>query len=476
MATNGAPVPELPSLDVAAALAPATRTNDLAVPFTPLGVTPGALPLLVQMPDGERRQIELPATATVRDLRNALPDDSHWDVSFNGQPMRDDSTLANYNIPDAYGHAGGLLKMISDSGDLDTEQKVEALNSACNIVATISRGETDMAALISAALDDTNPAPAPGSPQQPHLRSVRRGKRSFLSLNLSDLPPPSISTVRAPTLAAPPTPSQLIQKLSATRPDLYPPTTASRMLAEDAGTPNGAAPSKAEPAFASRTDLPAPSASTAALYPIAASPPAAPGESNGDLKRIPTSTWFSEFARNITPFANGKQTENQLNADHSVASVANSEHIGDSEDEHPSSSDGDKRGGTAGGDSHGAESATGSATGGEEQSHGDGSRPGSSAAGSGAPQPKKRGRKRKNPELSEEERKLLRQAQNRASAKQSRMRRKVMAAEYEKRVNTLEGENETLRDTVAALSDRLHFLQTLLTVSVQKRPPGAPPM
>lgn len=88
--------------------------------------------------------------------------------------------------------------------------------------------------------------------------------------------------------------------------------------------------------------------------------------------------------------------------------------------------------------------------------------------------PKKRGRKRKNPHLSEEERKAQRQAQNRESAKMSRIRRKNLTMEYEQRVNTLEGENENLRDTVAALTNRLEMLQNLLTISVQKRPMSGP--
>lgn len=83
--------------------------------------------------------------------------------------------------------------------------------------------------------------------------------------------------------------------------------------------------------------------------------------------------------------------------------------------------------------------------------------------------PKKRGRKRKFPELSDEERKALRQAQNRESAKQSRIRRKSMAAEYEKKMSTLNDENNALKDEVSVLNNRLSFLQSLLTVSVNPK-------
>lgn len=547
----GASLSDLPPLDVDTALGAnggSTRDAVAAPPFTPLGSLPGAssaaLPLLIKMPDGERRQIDLPATATVRDLRAQLPDDSNWDLNFNGQTLRDDTALANYNIPDAYGHAGGLLKMITDSGDLDNTKKYEALNSACNIVATISRGETDMEKLISAALDEhdqrnagaASAAQASPPEPQPTLREVRRGKRSFMSLNLSELPPPTLNADRGASNLPPPTPSQLISKLSAQRPDLYPPSTASRMVALDAAASSGKLEPMLGDAGAAGVPDPCPNASTSALFTMGNnSPPPLGG--NGEFKRVPTNTWFSEFARHIAPFPDGQQpvpVDQRGRQD---------EEIGDSEDEALSrdttkeastaptpsgelsstskagtsekqegNSDSVSAGvsssqpsGVGGAVSAGASSGVGlavpSTTGGPAVSTSStatgtttgaaagtlpprGALTGTSGAGPsqpagavpkpGVPQPKKRGRKRKNPELSEEERKALRQAQNRASAKQSRMRRKVMAQEYEKRVTTLEGENETLRDTVAALSDRLQFLQNLLTVSVQKRPPGGP--
>lgn len=84
------------------------------------------------------------------------------------------------------------------------------------------------------------------------------------------------------------------------------------------------------------------------------------------------------------------------------------------------------------------------------------------------PGPKKRGRKRKNPELTEDERALMRKEQNRESAKLSRVRRKVIAAEYEGRLNSLLGENTMLRKSVEGLNNRLVYLQTLLTVSVRQ--------
>lgn len=88
------------------------------------------------------------------------------------------------------------------------------------------------------------------------------------------------------------------------------------------------------------------------------------------------------------------------------------------------------------------------------------------------PGPKKRGRKRKYPQLTDEERALVRKEQNRESAKLSRVRRKAIAAEYEERLSSVINENANLRKQVAGLNDRLAYLQSLLTVSVRCEPPS----
>lgn len=95
------------------------------------------------------------------------------------------------------------------------------------------------------------------------------------------------------------------------------------------------------------------------------------------------------------------------------------------------------------------------------------------------PGPKKRGRKRKNPQLTEEERALVRKEQNRESARLSRVRRKVIAAEYEDKLNGLINENSMLRKHVEGLNNRLAYLQSILTVTVRpgenSSEPAAPP-
>lgn len=81
--------------------------------------------------------------------------------------------------------------------------------------------------------------------------------------------------------------------------------------------------------------------------------------------------------------------------------------------------------------------------------------------------PLKRGRKRKNPGLTDEERKAIRQAQNRENAKQSRLRRINLTEEYRKKAEVLQEENKKLKVSVATLEERLKYLQGMITVSVR---------
>lgn len=81
--------------------------------------------------------------------------------------------------------------------------------------------------------------------------------------------------------------------------------------------------------------------------------------------------------------------------------------------------------------------------------------------------PLKRGRKRKNPGLTDEERKAIRQAQNRENAKQSRLRRINLTEEYRKKAEVLQEENQILKVSLATLEERLKYLQGMITVSVK---------
>lgn len=546
----------------------------------------GSLPLLVKMPDGERHQIDVPPNSSVRDLKAQIANISSvqdasgtgnqnlgWDLDFAGSTMNENQTLEHYNIPDAYGHAGGLLKTIQDGGYDDPGKKVEALDKAYVVVQGISRGERDMERLINSVFEDTNDVDGLGSPSaQPSLTSLRRSKRSRIPmLNLSQLHPidsPLPINGSKPNLpSAPPTPSQLIRRLSTFRPDLYDPKAVDKTTAA-LNPPLPEHNASGGVTHSNMNVLPLPSipqrSSVNALIsepltapkkddaPSGVVPPVDPGgktalgtapsteenQGSGELKR--GGTWFADIMASF-----GNNTSNDANRDDSDGddqdvdgdsegdgeldtvselgktrnSVTGSTPAGESAKQNgqnstPSVISGDSAQNSASTHSvskievddsgqvrkgekseisashhttktetftehnkrkfHPTESTTNSV---KSQGQVIGLEP---EVSMGAPSeqvkvPRKRGRKRKNPHLSEEERKAQRQAQNRESAKLSRIRRKNMTMEYEKRVNTLEGENENLRDTVAALTDRLEMLQNLLTISVRKQtiPTGA---
>lgn len=483
----------------------------------PVPSTSDSLPLLVKMPNGERHQVDVAPTASVKDLKTSIANhsstlgfpfgdqDQSWDLGFGGATLSDNQSLSHYNIPDVYDHANGLLKTISDSGYGDPDKKLEALGKACAVVAGISRGERDMERLINAVFDEVNDS-TPGSPtpQQPSLATLKRSRRSRIPpLNLDSLPPPE-------NPLGPPTPSQLIRKLSGVRPDLYDPSAAERATGTS-GQPGSTL---------SRPGLRSLGGNDSAQL-----------SGSGELKR--GITWFTDVMSCLgnsvpKPSKPGYDGDGNSEGEHE-----NSDPDGDSEDgDEPSPTKdstvpeplkAEELNESAGKEEavlRRADSQQNTATGSlleetkktnkpeqgnevDNEAKGVANGKGCTAASSSAPieettnktsvpsssaarqviglgpdagptedvkLPKKRGRKRKNPHLTEEQRRAQRQAQNRASAKQSRMRRKHMTKEYERRVHTLEGENENLRDTVAALTDRLEILQNLLTVSVQKRP------
>lgn len=600
-----------------ALLGGSSRSNP---PYDPLSLGGASLPLLVRMPDGERHQVDVPPNTSIRDLKNTIANITSptlnaaannsqnlaWDLDFAGSVLNDNHTLDHYNIPDAYDHANGLLKTISDSGYLDPGKKVEALDKACAVVQSISRGERDMERLINAVFEQADDLPGLESPSaQPSLTAMRRSRRSRIpSLNFAHLPPigapPSTKGPKAGLPSAPTTPSELIRRMSSYRPDLYDPSVVAKATAQynpstsnsdaqplqnsllptlnssvpDINVPSSLPLTKNVPHSGHPTDQPAvgPVSSTMPAQfsnappsnsvPVRPSLPTdkvsdsvvppegstQPNQNTGELKR--GNTWFTEVISSLgnsvldsgavdsdddddddvdgdsegegqvdengAKIAGRDADKSKKGGNHSVdnvsqkASMLSADSVGTSG---AISSVNMKGSSAVSGFSKGTDRTLIGAT--EENIGPDGSKDSQSDGAlskdlddegeAGASRmsktpstvsgvksqaqviglepevtdhvpseqmkiPKKRGRKRKNPHLSEEERKAQRQAQNRESAKLSRIRRKNLTMEYERRVNTLEGENENLRDTVAALTDRLEMLQNLLTISVQKRP------
>lgn len=553
---------------------------------------PGSsVPLLVRMPDGKHHQVDVAPNSSIKDLKSSIaanlgswtsyvpnasgpgstepsPSDSAagFELDFGGNILKESATIGDYNIPDTYDHAYGLLRTITESTHTDAGKKVEALDKACAVVQGISRGEKDMEKLISAVFDEDD---LPNDDTaQPALRDVkRRGRSKIPPLNFDDLSP--LAPLGGNGKNAPPTPSQLLRRLSTTRPDLYDPGVADKVDGATADL------QRQSSWFTQAVKLGTDGASdlgTSNPQPVDTSlngtsnDAIAPG--SGELKRGPT--WFSNI---INALDNSVSTPRMVK-DENVDGDSEGEIDADSEGEEPSSGaqingsdiatlgmrvknepqsakslqpgqsaslkhgqdpNGQKRSDVAGDTSAAkplpagmnsvavpadneksskgsvptdsskvgatapsqptgnlstsetsidlkstpAENASSIADGSEKkpstlpsdsQKQVIGLAPEQSSAMDDVKRPKKRGRKRKNPHLTDEERKAQRQAQNRESAKLSRIRRKHMTLEYERRVTSLEGENENLRDTVQALTDRLEILQNLLTISVQKRP------
>eukprot|EP00179_Madagascaria_erythrocladioides_P007533 CAMPEP_0198323566 /NCGR_PEP_ID=MMETSP1450-20131203/11775_1 /TAXON_ID=753684 ORGANISM="Madagascaria erythrocladiodes, Strain CCMP3234" /NCGR_SAMPLE_ID=MMETSP1450 /ASSEMBLY_ACC=CAM_ASM_001115 /LENGTH=211 /DNA_ID=CAMNT_0044027283 /DNA_START=66 /DNA_END=701 /DNA_ORIENTATION=- len=76
--------------------------------------------------------------------------------------------------------------------------------------------------------------------------------------------------------------------------------------------------------------------------------------------------------------------------------------------------------------------------------------------------PAKRGRRPRNPELTDEQRRLERSIKNRESAKRSRLREKAREREVAERLRVSQNERQRLRDDVAALRSRLQYLEACL--------------
>lgn len=135
-------------------------------------VKPGTIPLLVQMPDGNRSQIHVPFNSTVDQISSMLRESPGNDLrlSFGNEDLPPDATLLDTNIVDAYEHAGNLLQVIGNAGG-DADAKAAALDSACAVVERVSNGIKDMETLCAAAM---TPSPFPEAlmPSSPRTEGI----------------------------------------------------------------------------------------------------------------------------------------------------------------------------------------------------------------------------------------------------------------------------------------------------------------
>lgn len=119
-----------------------------------------SIPLLVRLPSGEKTQLDVPADATVDDVRRALvtaspevPASALAEVRLEwaGQELADPAAALNdYHIADTYDQACGLLRSIGSAGAGPTAAAA-AVDTATAVISSASRGETNMERLVAEA-------------------------------------------------------------------------------------------------------------------------------------------------------------------------------------------------------------------------------------------------------------------------------------------------------------------------------------
>jgi len=403
------------------------NTSGTFFPLTPsTNVTPGSFPLLYQVsPTEPPRQIEVPHTATVADIKSRIEQDigvSNVQLSFNEKELsNDEATLEEYNIPGAYDAASCFLWTIGEGG-LSTNEKLKALNPALAVVNGVRRGETDPNDLVNMGL---------------HAKSMP-------ILNVLQTPPnlapKSADSKRTPSSADF---SSVIGKLGEQMPQLY------RKNAVDAMSS----------ALKSNDPLmPPPSAGLARMSSWKLEEPTKLEiENAGDVfTRKPTSTWIQELARDWERTSHPEAEVENGGGNDSAEGAEDSpeEDVGEEEEEDEEDSEDEDGDGVTSTENidHAGSSAQGSSRGLQE--------------GHSKKVPKKRGRKRKHPELSEDQRQELRKVQNRESAKKSRERKKTMSLQYQEKIGAVMDENQLLKTQLDRLNKRLEMMQQLLTIQV----------
>jgi len=412
----------------------------------PAQAADSSFPLILQMPNGGRRHLEVPHSATIRDLKHRVLHEGGKDVAEAGLNMQslgltfggadislnDDMPLSAFNIPSAYENAGSLLWTVEEA-QLDTEQKASAVQSIAAVVQNISAGVDDADKLAEVAaspvgLSSENQAKLANADPQP-AKEDAPGRITLPPITAPITPglgggarvsPPELLnklTNKLPSVFTPAA-TETLTTTWASRTPMAPPSSATWRLTSaglEPRTSNAQGPQgEVSEAQTSRTEVPDPSEQTAT-------------ESN---HVGPNNSWLDDLSKTWTEQAKAAQDD--------------SEEASDREDDEPASEPKN------------------------DPRSANNSKPPSGLVTGEQRIPKKRGRKPKNPHLTEEERKEQRKAQNRESAKKSRQRKKVMSADYEGKMDVLRRENDNLHEQIQALNHRLSFLQQVLTVSIKK--------
>jgi len=408
-------------------------------------------------------QIDVPHTATVGDVRWRIEAEtglSGVKLKFDDRDLEQDSArLSQFNIPSAYDAAGSLLWVIEEA-NLSPQDKGDALEPALAVVNGVRRGSTSFEELAEMAVKGAAGCGENGNGAPPHSagRSGEPGNPDYSGL-LSRL------GQKLPHLYTRDAVTALNTAIRTPGPPLPPPSALARLEAWGEPQPKtGGADIKEEVV------------------------PSGDG-SGGDRgpQRQRTGTWLKELAAEWEHRGTAQKGDARVKED-------NDEGDEDEEDEDGDDDDGDgrseRRAGSesvGGGNTDTETGATSSvhttmhhtSAGGDRpfdgrssSRHGSHHRDGSTGLDVNAGDlkvPKKRGRKRKNPQLTDAQRMEERKMQNRASAKKSREKKKVQTVEHVQRIETILHENQNLKAELEHLGKRLDLMQQLLTVQVMPK-------
>eukprot|EP00184_Porphyridium_aerugineum_P008202 CAMPEP_0184692500 /NCGR_PEP_ID=MMETSP0313-20130426/958_1 /TAXON_ID=2792 /ORGANISM="Porphyridium aerugineum, Strain SAG 1380-2" /LENGTH=611 /DNA_ID=CAMNT_0027150335 /DNA_START=569 /DNA_END=2404 /DNA_ORIENTATION=+ len=462
-------------------------------PSPNLNLSPGTFPLVIQTPQdgGVRKQIEVPHTATVADIKWKLANEfgiQNATLVFDDKALNNDqATLEEYNIPSAYDVAGGMLWAIEE-GNLNASEKIMALDPALAIIEGIRKGEVN--------LDDFSAKNSSGGAGHNHKGDESNRASSLPPLpshhNHSDMG--SQETASNQKAAADATASvslsksadgrtspidypQVVAKLNEKLPNLYKKDAVNALTNAWSSHDPLAMPPSSLPRFESGGWLDDKLPSVTGTTPII----------SGSSAENSTPTWLEQISRNWQ-----QSTVERILSNNEIKHVDGSDKNG-GEGEGEGEEEGSGNGGDAGDDlgnktgekndeddeddddeefdEDDDESGSGSENSGSKYTQGNtgsgaGDEAGKDNNDPNVRRPKKRGRKRKYPEMTEEQRAELRKKQNRESAKKSRQRKKKMSQQYEEMIQNVMQENRDLKDQLSALGKRLEMMQQLLTVHV----------
>lgn len=450
------------------------------------------------MPNGQRRQLQVSIHDTIVDVKKKLAQEFQLSDTlqfhFGNMELQDNKSLSDYGIPEIYEQAESLLRMI-ELGGLDAQKKPEALERMCIVVESLKNGVKDPKELLSAVTRDSKNQPTENVNSNAANCSVQPDEQSRCGTSTSPgfshhvastsneaesspilLPSSSTSAnTKSPKLPLEKLdepnmldPDDLLTRLTDYLPDLFTPKGLSSLRSgmtprawynnnnnnnnhnihnsySNNNTPRGLTSFEESSIDWSSMDYNNSNISNR--------------QSMIETKEDrPTPNWIREFTSNWN--IQSPKRKSRHSYDGSSSGQEDDNFSNDSSLEGLLKSGGEYSGNPSHSDNTNNSNLENSRISddpiSEQQQQHETSRV------------KRRGRKRKHPEMTEEERKAYRAMQNRKSAERSRQRKKIQQEAYQKRMEQLCTENDELRSTVQALQSRLEYLENLLSVTIRR--------